>query len=394
MVLCPRPRHILHLDADAFFVGCELSANPRLQGKLLAVGGTKRGIIASASYSARKLGVYTPMPTSQALKIAPSLIVIPPDFPKYEKYSRQMFDMIRQYTPIVERGSIDEGYADFSGLSKTLPSQAALALKKDIKNHLGLSVSVGLASNKFVAAVASKLNKPDGFLEILAGAEHSFLAPLEVKWLPSIGVKTASLLHSAGFNKIADVAHSPLERLVMILGTSAPQVRDFALGLDSRQVNPEPLPPQTYGSQESFNHAITDRDQVRQTLRVMADTLMEKVRLADRTTQCVEVRVRYTDWKQKQCSESLTEATDLETDTYDVVDRLLARAWSRNLALRLVGLTFSQVHESGELVQEELGLESPNRQSRRTLALTMDKINKRFGQASLVRAHHLKNSNP
>lgn len=391
MVLCPRPRYILHVDADAFFVGCELSANPSLQGKLLAVGGIKRGIIASASYSARKLGIYTPMPTSQALKIAPSLIVMPPDFLKYEKYSRQMFDMIRQYTPIVERGSIDEGYADFSGLARTSPSHAALALKKDIKNYLGLSVSVGLASNKFVAAVASKLHKPDGFFEVPAGGEQSFLAPLEVQWLPGIGVKTASLLHSAGFNKIDDVARAPLERLGMILGSSATQARDFALGLDNRQINPDPLPPQTYGSQESFEHAITDRDQIRQTLRVMADTLMEKVRLAGRTTQRVEVRVRYVDWKQKQCSESLAEPTDLETDTYDVIDRLLARAWSRNLALRLVGLTFSQVHESGELAQEELGLADSNRKSKRILALAMDEINKRFGQASLVRAHHLKN---
>ena len=147
----------------------------------MAVGGMKRGIIASASYEARRLGIYTPMPTARALKICPHLIVLPGDYEKYEHFSRLMFSLVHDYTPVVEVGSIDEGYGDLSGVTKWTAREAAERLRKNIREHLRLSVSQGLGTNKLVSSVASKLRKPDNFLEVSAGTEREFLAPLEVK---------------------------------------------------------------------------------------------------------------------------------------------------------------------------------------------------------------------
>jgi len=381
-------RVILHLDADAFFVGCEQAASPELQGKIVAVGGNKKGIIASASYEARQLGIYTPMPTSQALKICPGLIVLPPDFRKYGDYSQRLFGIVRQYTPFVEIGSIDEGYADFSRLVKISPREAGLELKNEISKQLRLSVSIGLATNKLIASTASKLHKPGGFFEVPAGSEAEFLAPLDVKWLPGVGDKTAERMYAAGFHKIGEVATAPLERLGLVVGAGAEQLRSYAQGLDNRKVNPDPEPAQSYGLQESFGENITDHSTIRHTLRRMADALMGKIRSDRRTIRCVEIRLRYADWEQKQCRETMVDATSLETETYSVIDRLLKRAWSKKMGLRLVGLTFSQVREAGELVQGDLGLVD-GRQARLTLAHTMDEVKKRFGEASLIRGHQL-----
>jgi nucleotidyltransferase/DNA polymerase involved in DNA repair len=382
-------RAIMHLDADAFFVGCELASNPALQGQIVAVGGSKKGIIASASYEARKLGIYTPMPTSQAMKICPILTVVPPDFSKYADYSHRMFKLVRTFTPLVEIGSIDEGYADLSGIGKACPRDTALLLKLEISRQLGLSVSIGLASNKFVASVASKLHKPDNFLEVTTGDEQEFLAPLDVKWLPGVGMKTAEHLYAAGFHQISEVAAAPLEELGAVIGSGAEQLRNFARGLDPRQVDPDPEPAQSYGLQESFEENQSNQHQIQLTLRGMADTLMERVRADGCAVRCVEVRIRYADRQQKQCRESLPEPTQLETDTYKVIDRLLARAWSRRVPLRLAGLTFSQIQKNGPYTQADLDLEGIKSRARLTLAQTMDKIKKRFGREALIRGHRL-----
>lgn len=329
------------------------------------------------------------MPTSQAVKICPSLIVLPPDFSKYTDYSHRMFELVRTFTPLVEVESIDEGYADLSGLPKSSPRETAVTLKREIVSQLGLSVSLGLASNKFVASVASKLHKPDNFLEVPAGDEQEFLAPLDVKWLPGVGTKTAERMYAAGFHKICEVSCAPLEELGTVVGSGAEKLRNFARGLDSRQVNPDPEPAQSYGLQESFGETISDHSRIQLTLRGMADTLMGKVRADGCTIRCVEVRIRYSDRQQKQCSESLPESTRLETDTYRVIDRLLNRAWSRNLPLSLAGLTFSQVQTPGTYTQADLGLEGIKSTAKIKLAQTMDEIKKHFGSEALMRGHQL-----
>src|SRR5215471_13544839 len=173
--MCPF-RSIVHLDADAFFASVEQAADPRLRGKPIAVGGEKRGIIASASYEARKFGIYTPMPSIMARRLCPKLILVPGDFDKYELFSRLMFSYAYDFTPDVEIGSIDEGYFDLTGARKP-PVSIGETLRRAIRQSLKLSVSEGIGSNKLISHIASKLNKPFAFQFVPAGCEARFLSP-------------------------------------------------------------------------------------------------------------------------------------------------------------------------------------------------------------------------
>src|SRR5882724_3437944 len=191
---CSMPRKIVHLDADAFFASVEQAADSRLRGKPMAVGGEKRGIIASASYEARKFGIYTPMPTVRARKLCPKLIVLPGNYRRYEDFSKLMFSYAYDFTPDVEQTSIDEGYFDLSGTRKA-PVDIALIIRKAISQKLKITVSEGIGSNKLVSQIASKLNKPAAFAQVMPGQEISFLHPLHNKWLPGIGPKAAGRLN-------------------------------------------------------------------------------------------------------------------------------------------------------------------------------------------------------
>ena len=384
-------RAAVHLDADAFFVGCEVASEPRLRGKAVAVGGMKRGIIASASYEARRLGVYTPMPTARALKICPHLIVLPGDYEKYEHFSRMMFSLVHDYTPHVEVGSIDEGYGDLSGVTRWSPRVAAERLRQNIRDHLRISVSQGLGTNKLVACVASKLRKPDNFLEVLAGTEREFLGPLAVKWLPGVGTKMECVFQAAGLHHIAQVAETSPESLEVLAGSAAGQLHDFARGIDDRPIVTEKADVQSYGKQETFDEDTTDEEFVRRTLRGMADHLMAKVRADAKTIRCVEVRLRYNDMEQSRRSESVEEPTDLETDVYTLIDRLVRRAWDRRVSLRLVGLKLSHVYQV-EVRQLALDLTGTgyDRETRRELARVMDEVKERYGSGSIVRGHQVK----
>jgi hypothetical protein len=213
-------RTIVHLDADAFFAAVEQASDPALRGKPVAVGGQKRGIIASASYEARKLGVYTPMPTVRARKLCPKLIVLPGDFERYEQFSRWMFGYCYDFTPDVEQTSIDEGYFDLSGARKPA-IEIALTIRKAIGQRLKIIVSEGIGTNKLISSVASKLNKPAAFDAVPPGGEAAFLQPLANKWLPGVGPKTSTRLNSAGLARICHIAATPLDMLELLLGNQA-----------------------------------------------------------------------------------------------------------------------------------------------------------------------------
>src|SRR5947199_366956 len=205
-------RTIIHLDADAFFASVEQATDARLRGKPIAVGGEKRGIVASASYEARKFGIYTPMPTSMARRLCPKLIVLPGDFEKYEFFSRLMFSYAYDFTPDVEIGSIDEGYADLTGARKSA-LEIAQTIRQAIRQSLKLSVSEGVGANKLISQIASKLQKPAAFQVVPPGYEARFLSPLPNKWLPGIGPKAANQLNAAGLARIGQIAQTPADLL-------------------------------------------------------------------------------------------------------------------------------------------------------------------------------------
>src|ERR1700722_2105552 len=195
------PHSIVHLDADAFFAAVEQAGDPKLRGKPIAVGGEKRGIIASASYEARRYGVYTPMPTARARKLCPKLIVLSGDYERYEQFSKWMFSYPHDFTPDVEQTSIDEGYFDLTG-SRQPAAEIALTIRKAISQKLKITVSEGIGTNKLVSSIASKLTKPAAFFQVPPGNEAAFLHPLPNKWLPGIGPKTRGGLNAAGLAAI------------------------------------------------------------------------------------------------------------------------------------------------------------------------------------------------
>jgi len=335
-------RSIVHLDADAFFASVEQAADPRLRGKPIAVGGEKRGIIASASYEARKFGIYTPMPTIMARRLCPKLILLSGDFEKYELFSRLMFSYVYDFTPDVEIGSIDEGYFDLTGVSKPAVSVAE-TVRHAIRQALKLSVSEGIAGNKLVSQIASKLKKPAAFEFVPAGGEAEFLSPLANKWLPGVGPKLGNQFNAAGLARIGQIAHTPVELLGLLIGNRAPQLRNFARGIDERPVIPVRASAKSYGEQETFAVDTTDEPFLEATLRRMADKLMAKVREDRKSIRTLTVKVRYNDMDEQQASESLKEPTDLETDIYSQTTELQRKAWQRRVSLHLVSVKLSNI---------------------------------------------------
>jgi nucleotidyltransferase/DNA polymerase involved in DNA repair len=337
------PRVIVHLDADAFFASVEQAADSRLRGKPVAVGGEKRGIIASASYEARKFGVYTPMPTVRARKLCPKLIVLPGDFDKYEHFSRWMFSYAQDFTPDVEIASIDEGYFDLSAVPKP-PLNVADTIRTAIRQALKISVSEGIATNKLVSQVASKLTKPAAFNQVPAGNEIPFLHPLPNIWLPGVGPATAHRLNAAGLALIRHVSATPMDMLHMLVGKLAFSLKPHADGIDERPVIPLSSPAKSYGHQQTFDADLTDEDYAEAILRRMADGLMSKVRADGKSVRTLTVKVRYNDMEEDQRSESLSEPTDLESDVYGCIHKLFRQAWKRRVSLRLVSLKLSNVY--------------------------------------------------
>lgn len=377
---------IVHLDADAFFASVEQAADPKLRGRPVAVGGDRRGIIASASYEARKLGIYTPMPTARARKLCPRLIVLPGDFEKYERFSRFMFSYAYDFTPEVEVASIDEGYFDLRGQRKHAPREVAETIRRAIRQSLKITVSEGIAANKLVSQVASKLRKPACFLEVEEGHERQFLAPLPNKWLPGVGPKLAGTLNTAGLALIEQIAGTPADLLSLIVGSYAPQLRAFANGVDERPVVPEPPEAKSYGEQDTFAEDVTDDAFILAKLRSIADRLAAKVREDGKSFRTVTLKLRYNDMQDVSRAVSLDEPSDLEQDIYPLLPRLVKKAWERRVSIRMVALRLTGIY--GGIFRSELALDeqSRKRDSERRLAVVLDQLR---GEHSIMRGHDL-----
>jgi DNA-directed DNA polymerase III PolC len=380
------PKAIVHLDADAFFASVEQAADPRLRGKPVAVGGEKRGIIASASYEARKFGVYTPMPTVRARKLCPKLIVLPGDYDRYEHFSRWMFSYAYDFTPDVEQTSIDEGYFDLTGARKA-PLDIALTIRRAIGQSLKITVSEGIGVNKLVSQIASKLNKPAAFAEVPPGQEIPFLHPLANKWLPGIGPKAAGRLNAAGLARIGQIAGTPLDLLQILMGNTARILRDNANGIDDRPLLPAREPQKSFGHQQTFSSDLTDEDYAEATLRRMADDLFAQVREEGRSVRTLTVKVRYNDMAEDQCSESLHEPTDLETDVYGRIHNMLRAAWKRRVSLRLVSLRLSNVYNGRFRSELALEVSAQRQHARERLAVAVDVLRKARGHTVILRGH-------
>jgi DNA polymerase-4 len=376
---------IVHLDADAFFVSCELALKPELRGRKTAVGGRERGIISSASYEARAFGVYTPMPTKLALRVCPDLIMLPHTSGLYSKVSRQMFDICESLTPLVQRNSIDEGYLDIGpcGL-RTIEEieRRVRAIQQRIVDELQITASFGVATNKLLAAIASKIRKPRGFTIVTPGTEAAFLAPLPIGVLPGIGRKTEERLKATGLHLVRDILRLTEDELHERFGSFAPEVLRMARGEDDRVVHTDHEDAKSYSQQETFGHDIFDFDEIERIAKRMIDDLMPAIRADGKRVKTMTVKVRYPGMEDSSSGRSLPEATDLEAPFYALVAPLLHAAWTKRRPLRLVSVRFSNVDERAT----QLEMFGQTEEKKRRLAAVLDKLN--TGKSPTVKRGH------
>ncbi len=357
---------------------------------MVAVGGLHRGIVASASYEARAHGIYTPMPVARARRRCPKLIVVPPRFELYEQFSNNIFGMAEELTPIIEKQSVDEGYLDLTGSRACLrrePDEIAEKLRRDIADWLKLTVSQGLARNKLLSQIGSKLHKPNGLTIIPPrdDRELAFLHPLSVKWLPGIGDVGTGLFRSAGLSRIGQVAQMPLDWLTELAGSGAKQLREFARNIDDRPVETTRPDAKSYGHQETFDTDTTDTAFIEATLRHLADKAFAQVRADNKQIRTITVKIRYTDMDEHQGQESLREPTDVEEHAYPILSRLLRRLWDRRVRLRMVLVRLSNVYSGfGQL--DLFGV----KERERRLAVMCEEIRERHGRKAMMRGHDLK----
>lgn len=379
---------IVHLDADAFFVSCELALKPELRGTKCAVGGRERGIISSASYEARACGVYTPMPTARALKVCPDLIMLPHTSGLYSRVSHQMFELCETLTPVVQRNSIDEGYLDLAPCGLRTPAeieQAVHGLQHRIERELQITASFGIATNKLVAQIASKLRKPKGFVSVPPGTEAEFLAPLSIGKLPGVGPKTEERLNALGIVLVRDVLARSEAGLKAIFGDGWEEMRDTALGIDHRPVETEHDDAKSYSQQETFGADVSSFAEIERVLKRMIDELLRKIREDGKRVRTMTVKVRYPDFSQESHGRSLSTAADIEAPFYPLVAPLLKQAWKKKRPLRLVSVRFSGVEDGPAQLEMFAQLD----EKRRRLASVLDRLNEGGRNAVVQHGHQL-----
>jgi DNA polymerase IV len=348
-------KRILHIDMDAFYASVEQRDNPDLRGRPVAVGGQpdQRGVVAAASYEARTFGVRSAIPMSRAVRICPSLVIVPPDFTKYRTVSQQVFAIFRSITPLVEPLSLDEAYLDVTenAWGETLGTTVARRLKDEIQRATGLTASAGVAPNKFLAKIASGWKKPDGLTVIAPERVESFLQGLPVDALWGVGPVTAKKLRERGIDKLVDVRTADPALLQEAVGSLAEWLQQLARGIDDRPVVAD-HEPKSSGSENTFAQDLTDLERIRHEIEAMARDAaawLHKRKLYART---VTIKVRYNDFT--TISRSHTEGpTRDEQNIVTCALRLLDRTEAGRRPVRLLGVSVHNLTETLAVIEIE-----------------------------------------
>jgi len=344
-------RRIMHIDLDAFFVSVEQAERPELRGKPVVVGGRpdQRGVAAAASYEARAFGLHSGMPLVTASRLCPQAIFIEGNFPKYRHASEKFMKILADFSPFMEPMGLDEAYLDVTGFESLYGSirQMALAIKKRVKDEIGLTASVGTASGKVVAKVASELSKPDGLIEVPAGGERAFFAPLPIGKLPGIGKKTERLLRGLGIATIGELARMPLSTLKSHFGASGEVLQRFASGVDERKVEP-PGEAKSISRETTFAQDTRNRPQLEATLRYLSERVGSELREQNKQARCVTLKLRYADFTTITRSLTLSQPFDADQTIFETGLGLLKKALSQDKrAVRLIGIGVSHLTKPG-----------------------------------------------
>ena len=378
------PRTILHVDLDAFFAAVEQRDRPELRGKPVIVGGGgphDRGVVSTASYEARAFGVHSAMPLRTAGALCPRGIFLPVDGAKYQAVSRQVMAVLRRFTPLVEPISIDEAFLDVTG-SRILfgdGEQIGRQIKDEIRSAVDLTISVGVATTKLVAKIASDLRKPDGLVVVEPGTEAEFLAPLEIGRLWGVGAKLAEALRDYGVRTIGDLAGLPEDLLVRRFGKHGAALGERARGLDADPVGGRD-PAKSIGHEHTFDVDTSDPDVIERTLLGMSEGVAGRLRDSGVKASTITVKIRDTTFRTITRQRTLPDPTDLTEPIFrTALD--LARPEVRGVRIRLLGVTASGLGEREQLAL--FGLEDPRR---RRAVEAADEVRHRFGERAITRA--------
>jgi DNA polymerase-4 len=343
---------------DAFYASVEQRDNPSLRGKPVAVGGdpSVRGVVAAASYEARKFGVRSAIPMSRAVRLCPSLVIVRPDFQKYRAVSNQVFDIYREVTPLVEPLSLDEAYLDVTenAWQEPLGVNVARRLKERIKETTQLTASAGVAPNKFLAKIASGWKKPDGLTVVAPERVERFLQGLPVDALWGVGPVTAARLREHGIDKLTDVRARTAAELEAIVGSLAPWLIDLAHGRDDRAVEPN-RPSKSAGSEETYATDLSSLEEIRREIDQLARGVAGWLGKKSITARTVTIKVRYSDFTTITRSQSTREPT---ADADNIAARavaLLDKTEAGARAVRLLGVSVHNFGRDEEAAEEDTG---------------------------------------
>jgi DNA polymerase IV len=383
------PRRIIHLDMDAFYAAIEQRDFPELRGKPLLVGGDRtRGVVATASYEARPYGIHSAMPMAQALKLCPQAIVVPPRREAYVETSRQVFAILRSFTPLVEPLSLDEAFLDVTSSEQLFGTAQTIArgIKDRIHRETQLTASAGIASTKFVAKIASDMRKPNGLVEVRDEEVLAFLHSLPVTRLWGVGKVTAQSLANLGIRTIGDLARWPRETLVSRYGATGEHLFQLAHGIDPRPVDPN-QEMKSIGEEETFSHDLDQDTEVRAALLRYAQTVARRLRSRKLMGRTITVKIKTAErlgegrFRLYTRSHTLPSPTNDEQEIYRTALALYAAVPRRGQKVRLAGIYASSIEPERQLQQLSL-FTPPTRQTdkRQQLSKVIDQLTSRYGK--------------
>ncbi|MBW3086121.1 DNA polymerase IV [Austwickia sp. TVS 96-490-7B] len=330
---------VLHVDMDAYYASVTLLEHPDLQGIPVIIGGGGRGVVLSATYEAREFGVTSAMPMARARQLCPQAVVIPPDHGRYAEVSRSVMEVFRAITPLVEPLSLDEAFLDVSGAVRRLGSPMTIgqSIRATVHSRVGITCSVGAASTKFVAKIASGLAKPDGMVVVPPLEAVSFVQQLPVGALWGVGDRTEEVLLGMGLHTVADIAHTPVETLQRALGQMGVSLHEFAWARDPRPVTPVRRE-KSVGADRTFPVDLDDSEEVRRQLLALAERTAARARSHAVMGRTVSLRVRFADFSTVTRSRTLSVPTDVTREVYATVCRLYDELSPSSARIRLLGV--------------------------------------------------------
>jgi DNA polymerase-4 len=379
---------IFHLDMDAFFVSVEELYDPSLQGKAVVVGGrpNERGVVAAASYAARKFGVHSAMPLTRACRLCPHAIFLEGHPDRYREYSGRVREVLNGFSPLVEMASIDEAYLDLTGCERLHgpPLRAAHLLHEQVRTATGLPCSIGIAASRLVAKVASGQAKPNGVLWVMPGMEAAFLAPLDIRKIPGVGPKTEKTLQQLGIRKVSDIASLGDKTLEQEFGLWGLALAGKARGQDAGGWFQTPIgeheDPKSVSHETTYSEDTADPATLESTLAQLSQMVGRRLREYRLHGRTVQLKLRYQDFSTITRAHSLEETTQLDTVIFETARALWRANWKPGRKIRLLGVQVSNLSRR----EGQLDLLEPERQKRWRRALeAADVLRDRYGERSV-----------